>query len=271
MQILGNIFSAVIFVSIIGSLFTVLSLFVNCILRCTLPLWFSVCGMILFFVPILSPEVILVSPEAQDWLNGFRIAAIIWLCGLCILSACAMIRFMLGKRAVKNYRFCRDERINLLYYQCAKAMSLQKVPVLYFGALDNPICVTDIVRPAIIMNETIVKQLSDKDLAVVFSHELTHVKRKHILLERIYAYVCILNWINPFSWIAKENFSLHCETDCDLSAMKILQGKVTETEYASAIIRLLELSAENTVGGVANAKNGIGALDFLLTKRSRIL
>ena len=38
MQILGNIFNAVIFVSAIGSIFTVISLFVNHVLRCNLPL-----------------------------------------------------------------------------------------------------------------------------------------------------------------------------------------------------------------------------------------
>lgn len=48
MQILGNIFNAIIFVSAIGGIFCVLSLFINHILRCTLPLWFPLCGMILF-------------------------------------------------------------------------------------------------------------------------------------------------------------------------------------------------------------------------------
>ena len=112
------------------------------------------------------------------------------------------------------------------------------------------------------MNERIIEQLTDNELSAVFFHELTHVKRKHALLERLYDYVCIINWMNPLSWIAKRNFSLHCETDCDFHTIKILRGKVTETEYASAIIRLLEYSTVQA----AKPGNGIGALDFLLTK-----
>lgn len=81
-------------------------------------------------------------------------------------------------------------------------------------------------------------------------------------MERLYDYVCILNWMNPLSWIAKRNFSLHCETDCDFHTIKMLRGKITKTEYASAIIRLLECSTVRT----AKPGNGIGALDFLLTK-----
>ena len=263
MQILGNIFNAVIFVSAIGSIFTVISLFVNHVLRCNLPLWFSLCGTIFFVVPFLSPDVFLISPEIQDWINGFRIASFLWACGCGVLIAHDMIRLMLAQRAIKHYQICNNERLNSIYTKCAAATTLKNVPTLYCGTLDNPICVTGVICPVIIMNERIIEQLTDNELSAVFFHELTHVKRKHALLERLYDYVCILNWMNPLSWIAKRNFSLHCETDCDFHTIKILRGKVTETEYASAIIRLLEYSTVRA----AKPGNGIGALDFLLTKR----
>lgn len=263
MQILGNLFNAILFVSVVGSIFTVVSLFVNYIFRCTLPLWFSFCGMILFCFPFLSPDVILVSPEIQDWLIGFRIAGFLWVCGCGVFLVCDIIRLLLAKRAIKRYRICSNERLNHSYSQCAAAFTLKKIPVLYCGTLDNPICVTGIIHPAIIMNENIIERLTDRELKAVFSHELTHVKRKHVLLERIYDYVCILNWMNPFSWIARRDFSLHCETDCDSHTVKMLRGRVTETEYASAIIRLMEYSTVRA----AKPGNGTGALDFLSAKR----
>ena len=263
MQILGNIFNAVIFVSAIGSIFTVISLFVNHVLRCNLPLWFSLCGMIFFVVPFLSPDVFLISPEIQDWINGFRIASFLWACGCGVLIVYDVIRLMLAKRGIKRYQICNNERLNNIYTKCAAATTLKNVPTLYLGTLDNPICVTGVICPVIIMNERIIEQLTDNELSAVFFHELTHVKRKHALLERLYDYVCIINWMNPLSWIAKRNFSLHCETDCDFQTIRILRGKVTETEYASAIIRLLEYSTVRA----AKPGNGIGALDFLLTKR----
>lgn len=264
MQILGNIFNAVIFVSVIGSIFTVISLFVNLVLRCNLSLWFSFCGMMFFCVPFLSPDVFLISPETQNWINGFRIASFLWACGCGVFLVHHIIRLMLAKRAISNYRICNNKRLNGIYSKCAAATTLKKVPTLYCGTLNNPICVTGVICPIIIINERVIEQLTDNELSAVFFHELTHVKRKHVLLERIYDYVCILNWMNPLSWIARRNFSLHCETDCDSHTMKILRGKVTETEYASAIIRLLEYS---TVQATTKPGNGIGALDFLLTKR----
>lgn len=263
MQILGNIFNAVIFVSAIGSIFTVISLFVNHVLRCNLPLWFSLCGMIFFVVPFLAPDVFLISPEIQDWITGFRIAGFLWAWGCGVLIAHDMIRLMLAKQAIKRYQICNNERLNRIYTKCAAAATRKNVPILYCGTLDNPICVTGVICPVIIMNERIIGQLTDNELSAVFFHELTHVKRKHALWERLYDYVCILNWMNPLSWIARRNFCLHCETDCDFHTIKILRGKVTEREYVSAIIRLLEYSKVRT----AKPVNGIGALDFLLTKR----
>ena len=106
MQILGNIFNAIIFVSAIGGIFCVLSLFINHILRCTLPLWFPLCGMILFCVPFLSPDVFLISPETQEWLNGFYIACWVWVCGCGILFVYDTIRSIMAKRALKGYQIC---------------------------------------------------------------------------------------------------------------------------------------------------------------------
>ncbi len=111
-----DVFNVVIFVSAIGSIFTVISLFVNYVLRCNLPLWFSLCGMIFFVVPFLSPDVFLISPEIQDWINGFRIASFLWACGCGVFIAYDMIRLMLAKQAIKNYQVCNNERLNCIYF-----------------------------------------------------------------------------------------------------------------------------------------------------------
>ncbi len=110
MQILGNLFNAVLFVSVIGSIFTVISLFVNHVLRCALPLWFALCGMIFFCVPFLSPDVFFISPETQDWVHGYRIASILWASGCGVLLAHDLIRLFLARRALMNIRCSFTDR-----------------------------------------------------------------------------------------------------------------------------------------------------------------
>ena len=46
MSVLGNVFNIVIFVSLVGSVFSVLSLLAKKVLNIALPLWFGVCGMV---------------------------------------------------------------------------------------------------------------------------------------------------------------------------------------------------------------------------------
>ena len=90
------------------------------------------------------------------------------------------IRSIMAKRALKGYQVCRNERLNALCLQCAEIVGLKKVPALYWGTLDNPICVTGAICPAIIMSKTVIEKLTDIELSAVFFHELTHIKRKHI-------------------------------------------------------------------------------------------
>lgn len=80
---------------------------------------------------------------------------------------------------------------------------------------------------------------------------------------RIYDYICILNWFNPFAWIAKEDFAVYCELDCDRSTLVSLQNEVTNADYASAMLHLLELSTIH----VGNKAEGMSALGFLLAKK----
>ena len=263
MQILGKIFNVLLFVSAMGGIFCVLSLFAARVLRCALPLWVPLCGMALFCVPILSPEVSLLSPERQDWLSGYCIACCIWAGGCGVFLLCDVVRAALAKRALKGYSRCSDERFTAICSRCAATLGLKKVPELYYGTLENPVCVTGAIRPAILMDRAIVERLTDAELSAVFFHELTHIKRGHLLLRRIYDCVCALHWFNPFVWIARGDFSAHCETDCDCHALKYARGKLTSAAYALAILRLLELS---TIRATQPGR-GAGALAFLLAKR----
>ena len=97
----------------------------------------------------------------------------------------------------------------------------------------------------------------------MFCHELTHLKRRHLLLERAFDLVCVLNWMNPLVWLARRDFALGCETDCDRRALAAADGVLPETAYARTMLRLLELSALPPAG----TGRSIGATSFLTAKR----
>lgn len=272
MQIIGNIFTAVIFLSIIGSLFTVVTLFISHVFRCVLPLWFAAAAMALYLVPVLSPDVVLISPEKQLWYREFYIACVVWIIGCALLFSLSLARTVFAGHALKRYRVCGDERIRRICFQCAGSLGLKSMPRLYFGSPGTPVCVAGVLHPSVIMEEEVISRLSDRELLAVFTHEAAHIRRRHLLLERLCHGICILNWISPLAWIARGEFSLHCETDCDRTVLASLKGKMTGAEYALTMVRLMELSSVLSSGkgkrfGTCSSNSGAGALRFLREKR----
>lgn len=262
MRIICEIFYIMLFVTVVGGVFTILSLAANRVMRFTLPLWFGVCGMAAYILPFLSPGLRLVPPEEQSWIEGYYVACKLWFCGMILFTALDLVRAKLAHRARSNYRVCENERVKSICAQCAGIVHLKKPPLVCFGTLDDPACVVGVLHPVIILNERIILQLTDTELSAILCHEMVHIRRGHIILGRVFDYICILNWLNPLAWIAKREFAVHCEIDCDRSALTSLEGRLTGADYARAMVRLLGLSVEQ-----AGNACGMSALGFLLAKR----
>lgn len=263
MQIICDLFNIILFVTVAGGVFTILSLAANRVMRLTLPLWFSVCGMAAYILPIFAPGRYLIPPEAHSWIPEYYIVCGVWFAGVIFLSVYDIVRTTLAHRAIRNYHGCDDEHINTIFMQCAGCVGIKKMPFVCFGTLNDPACVVGFLHPTVILNKAIIKQLTDEELLAVLCHEVTHIKRGHIMLARIYDYICILNWFNLLAWIAKKEFSMCCETDCDHKALICLENKLTNTDYANAMIHLLGLSVVQN----GNKACGMSALGFLMAKR----
>lgn len=265
MTALGNLCSIIIFLSLAGSLFSVLALLAKKVLQLALPLWFGICETAFYFVPIILPALWLVPPEKQQWIFGYQVACLIWLTGAFTFLAFYTGRSILAYYALNEYRACDDERIKRVYLNCAAKSGLKKTPVLYFGTLKEPACVVTLalLRPAVILNEAIIKQLTDKELGIVLCHELTHIMRSHHIYQRVFDFVSVIHWFNPFVWIIRNDFAIHCEMDSDQKALSVMNGKVSEIEYATAMLHLMELSAKQR----RHKGSGMEALGFILAKQ----
>lgn len=262
-SVLGKIFYIIVFVSLVGSVYSLLALFAIKVLHIALPLWFGVCGLGFYLLPWIAPAVWLVSPEKTSWVDGYRVACGIWLIGVIVFTIYFITRNLLAYRALQKYRVNGDERIHRVFDSCMVTTGLKKAPVLYFGTIHEPACVVTLFRSAIILNETIVAQLTDKELAIILCHELMHIKRAHSTFQHIFDFASILHWFNPFVWISKNDFAAYCEIDCDQKALSVMNGEVTGMEYAAAMLHLMELSSNQR----SHTTGGMAALGFLLAKQ----
>ncbi len=263
MRILYSVFYIIIFITVIGSAFTLLCLLMSRVFRMALPLGSGILGMALYVVPVLAPGLFLVSPEEQIWLKGYEIAGAVWAWGIVALAAYNLFRLLFARRAMAGCRICDEEQICRVCVECAELAGLKRIPEICFGGLHDPACVVGCLRPRIILNRKVVEGLTQAQLTAVLAHEVTHIKRGHMIWGRIFAGICVLNWFNPFVWMAKREFDVLCETDCDKFALRALREKIDRKTYALTMLGLLEQSA----AAVSVSGNRLSASGFLEVKR----
>lgn len=263
MQVIGNLFQIIIFITMIGSIFTLLSLFVKKVLHFEVGLWFGILGTVFFIVPITVPQAQIIPAEEQIWMQGYVIASKIWILGMLCFSCYYLLRSVFAFRAVQKFPVCQDEQINHIYQECQLIVNVKQLPKLRFGTLKDPACVITLFHPVIILNKEMIRPMSEQELMIILTHELMHIKRRHHSFQRIYEFACCLNWFNFLMWIAKSDFILSCETDCDKHSIHILSDKVSARDYIAAMLHLLEaVSAKGIVSG-----GTMSALGYLTTKQ----
>ena len=250
-MILTELFFLVVYLSLVGGLFGVVSLLLSRVLKRALSLWFSLCGLALYGIPVLSPQVRLFSPQPEQRLPAFHMAALVWAVGCVLFLAYRVTQLLLAGKSLRRRPPCQNQRLLGLAAQCAQSLGRKRTPPLLETPLDAPISVAGALRPVLLVDAATLSQLTDAQLQAVLTHELTHIRRHHLLLQRVYDVACAVHWFNPLAWLCREDFALHCEADCDAHALRSLTGSVTSGEYARAILRSLELSSTPSAGWAA--------------------
>jgi beta-lactamase regulating signal transducer with metallopeptidase domain len=93
----------------------------------------------------------------------------------------------------------------------------KKIPFLF----RNPLAATPMLmgafRPAIILPD---KEYSDAQLRAVLLHELTHLRRKDVLVKWLSVFVTAVHWFNPIVWFMRREIDRACELACDETVIR---------------------------------------------------
>src|SRR5213075_2089894 len=94
-------------------------------------------------------------------------------------------------------------------------------------------------RPKLLLPDGLCKKLDDRELRMVFLHELAHVKRADVLLNWVIIFIRSLHWFNPLVWLAMRRLRADRELVCD--AIVIVHLAVNERRaYGDTLIKLLD-------------------------------
>ena len=83
------------------------------------------------------------------------------------------------------------------------------------------------------------REITDENLRMVFLHELTHYKRKDLIIKWIALLVNAIHWFNPLTYLLCANLSEACEVSCDMEVTKNMSHS-EQNLYMKTILDLVE-------------------------------
>jgi len=86
-----------------------------------------------------------------------------------------------------------------------------KIPV-YLNAKANTPMLIGLIRPVIVLPDC---EYTDAQLRAVLLHELTHYRRKDVLVKWLSVIACSVHWFNPIVWLVRREIDRACELACD--------------------------------------------------------
>ena len=190
--------------------------------------------VVTYDTPIEYREVNL-SPKIQ--IRLFDLIAYIWGAGVLIFLLVVMIsyfRFLCRKN--KNAVKISDNKI---FSEVKKELKIKRhIRLKASSDIGSPMLV-GILFPTVYIP---CLEIPDNNMRMVLLHELTHYKRKDLLVKWFAILVNAVHWFNPLCYLACAALSEACEVSCDMSATK----NMSEDEQKLYMQTILNLATERS-------------------------
>ena len=173
-----------------------------------------------------------------DWIQRI----LILLCCVWIVGAAASLIGRVSERArtasfLRNCSSpCPDGRILTLYEKAAAELGIRTPPSLRIfakGMVLSPCC-AGFFHPAVYISGSH-RSMTDEALTLIFTHELSHIRSRDMLLSLLCDLVCAFHWINPLCDSVARAVMEDCELSCDEQVLRAW-GEESRLPYIHAIL-----------------------------------
>jgi len=176
-------------------------------------------------------------PIAKNYSYGW-ILAILWLAGVLILAILTIATNLRFYFEVRQEPFITDAGISKLMQECTRKLGIRKkLPIIIMNGIYTP-CLYGIVSPKLLLPKPLVNRLNEENIRHILMHELSHYKRKDILINWLAVAAQIVHWFNPLIWYSFARMREDCELACDADTLSSLKPEEYQS-YGLSIISLL--------------------------------
>ncbi|MFM1652963.1 M56 family metallopeptidase [Brevibacillus sp. B_LB10_24] len=178
-------------------------------------------SMTILTVPLQTATPI--SPFVLVWLIGF--------------TSCALFFFIPHVRCRHNYRMSLPIKSDFIRKWQKTNPLWRKVHIRQSDKILTPLTY-GIFQPVVLLPKNI-DYTDEKQLALILTHEYTHIKRFDTLKKWLLASSVCIHWFNPFVWVMYILANRDIELSCDEKVIWTF-GESIKPVYAMALVRLEE-------------------------------
>lgn len=185
--------------------------------------------------------------KPQVSISVSEIIVIVWLVGMVIMAIWAIISHLRFTRYLRRWaRPMQDSEVIRLYNSVGDQLNVNRRPSLRACAGLRAPMLAGVFRPVLLLPEESLNEGPDT-MRFILVHELTHYKRRDILLKTLALLANIVHWFNPFMWYMMRLVERDTELACDEAALRQLPPE-DHAAYGRTILNAVErlkLKAKN--------------------------
>jgi len=200
------------------------------------------------------------------WTTGSWLA-LAWFGGLLMLLVRQSWFYLRLNRQRRSWCDVSDPSVRDVFYGCREELSVVRPVRLLIAPEEFGPATFGVFRACVVIPRSLVGLLHPDEMRLVLLHELTHVRRWDVLLDRIAALLVAIHWFNPVAWMALGYLRRERELACDSAVLQYLGGHESR-HYGHALLKVTQ-----HVLGPASQPGAVGVIgkDHSLVRRIQMI
>ncbi len=170
------------------------------------------------------------------------------------------------RRQSRQWRAVADEHVLQIFQRCRAELGIVRAVRLLQSAAGCGPATCGAFGATIVIPDKLLAALFAEELRLVLLHELTHVKRWDVLMDRVAACLAMIYWFNPVAWLARASLRRERELACDAVVIAHSAGHDAGAAYGRVLLKVTEFLGSHQVGVV-----GILGKKHALIRRIRMI
>ena len=162
---------------------------------------------------------------------------LLWVIGMTGCGVRLVSRFQRSRGILRGSERSEDSMLNAEIERVAAHFRLKHVPVILISSQAGTPLLTGLIRPRIVLPQSITREMSPERIRMILAHETAHVVRRDLTWMWLFSFVEGFFFFHPMVWVAGRDLRTHQEMACDALAIK--GAGTCAYDYANMLLQVV--------------------------------